>query len=351
MSRPAVVIVGAGLHGCALAFELAERGADVVVIERGIVGAEASSAAAGMLAPTAEACAHPGGTVAHAIGVDSLARYPAWLARVQAASGMAVSGAWSGIVIDERRCAPGVALEGRLTGRELAAIEPNLAIDHAFLIPGEGWVDPVELVAAVAQAALNVGVRFVRGEVRAVAEGAVTIGAEGGELRLCGEVVVCAGAWTARVPGLATLPVEPVRGQILALDAQGCGPSRVVFAPGCYLVPRHDGRVLVGSTMERVGFERGVTPEGIAALSAAAVLACPGLAGAARIGAWSGFRPGTPDGLPVMGRWQGVWVASGHHRNGILLAPYTAAVMAGALLHGVALHAALDPGRFARSAA
>ncbi len=321
MSR--FVLVGAGLHGCALGWELARRGADVVLVERGVPGAEASTAAAGILAPTVEAWAHGGALL---LGKQSLATYPTWVAAVSDASGTRVDIHLTGVRVVGEKGPPGAC-----------------EVDGDWIVEGEGWVDPKDLMPAVQGAAVAAGVRFVRGEVVEVRADRARVDGVGW---VDGTAVICAGAWTARVPGLASIPVRPVRGQVIALRPRGLGPRTVVYGAGGYLVPRADGRVLVGATMEEVGFERGVTPDGIAAMWRVARTLCPDLADAELLDAWSGFRPGTPDGLPLLGKYGDLWIASGHHRNGILLAPFTAMAMAAALLEGVALPEELAPGRF-----
>ena len=351
MSSPRpFVVVGAGLHGCALAWELARRGGDVVLVERGVPGAEASTAAAGILAPTVEAWAHPSAAagadgseegVAAWMGRESLRLYPAWVRQMEAASQLRVPLNLGGVIVAGDAGPPG---SRSLKAAERAEVEPGLAPERpAWMVDGEGWLDPKALAPAVHAAALAAGVRVVQAEVLGVREGEVRTAA--GALQ--GVVVVCAGAWTAQVPGLTALPVRPLRGQVLSLrPPAGFRLDHVVFGAGGYLVPRADGRVLVGSTMEDVGFARGVTPEGLAKLRATAHQLCPQLIDAVELETWSGFRPSTPDGLPLLGTVHGVWVASGHHRNGILLAPYTALSVADAILEGKSLPSALRADRF-----
>ena len=178
--------------------------------------------------------------------------------------------------------------------------------------------------------------------------------AAGDEVR-AREIVVAAGAWSGAfaAPGFPAPPSEPVRGQMICFTAPGL-VRHVVASEQVYLVPRSDGRVLAGATMERAGFDRRVTGAGLARLSAAALRLLPGLAEAAFHSAWAGLRPAAPDGLPVIGRAApGLVYACGHLRNGILLAPITA-VMAGRLLRGESLEAdaaPFDPRRFASAPA
>lgn len=334
MSAGPFVVVGGGLHGCAVAWELARRGADVTMVERGVPGAEASTAAAGILSPTVETWAHDADA---ALGQASLAHYAGWVAGVERASGLSAPVHLDGVLVVGPHAPEGAQpVDG-------PAVEAALAPGPAWRVAGEGWIDPMQLVPAVLAAGVAVGVRVLRSEVLGVDASGVRLAS--GVLR--GTPIVCAGAWTGQVPGLPALPVRPVRGQVLALQPPpGVTVRHVVYGGGGYLVPRADGRVLVGSTMEEVGFARGVTEAGVATLRARAERLCPALADATLLGAWSGFRPGTPDGLPLLGRVGALWVASGHHRNGILLAPYTAIHIADAILDGVPLPDSVRPDRF-----
>lgn len=346
MDRDRVVIVGGGLLGCAVALEIARLqgarggGAEVVVLERAIVGAEASSAAAGILAPRLEA---HGREPLRSIGVESLALYPAWVASLGADVGYARVGLLKVVRPGDSPASPDVDARW-LDAAAARAMEPGLAPDilGAWSLPEEATVDPRKLLPAVHAAAAAAGATFRVGEeVTATDAAGVTLAS--GE-RVTGRVVVCAGAWTAKVPGLRALPVRPVRGQLVALS--GAPIRHVLFGAGGYLVPRMDGRVIAGATVEDVGFTRGVTVGGVRAVLTTATAMVPGLAAASFDGAWSGFRPGTPDELPAIGAVDGVWVASGHYRNGILLAPLTARWLAAALVEGAALPAVFSPGRF-----
>ncbi len=341
MEHDHVVVVGGGLLGCAVALEVARRGLAVEVLERAIVGAEASSAAAGILAPRLEA---HGREPLRSIGVESLAMYPEWVASLGADVGFARTGLLKIVRAGDPTDSPDVEAVW-LDADAARHAEPGLANDvlGAWLLPDEATLDPRRLLPAVQAAAQAAGVRFRTGEeVASVDADGVTLVSGA---RVDGRVVVCAGAWTAKVPGLRPLPVRPVRGQLVALSGE---PVRhVMFGAGGYLVPRADGRVIAGSTVEEVGFSRGVTAGGVRAVLGTAIALVPDLASASFDGAWSGFRPGTPDDLPVIGEVDGVWVASGHYRNGILLAPLTAKWMADAVVDGTRLPPVFAPGRFA----
>lgn len=344
-----VVVVGGGVMGCALARRLAGRGLGVVVLERAIPGAEASSAAGGILAPHAEA-GGPGPLLD--AGRASLARYPAFADALREASGIDVAFRRCGVVhaaFDDA----GVALHDAMVAGLAAAGAAVERIDaaaattrwpwlgrarDALWLGDEAVVDNRRLVEALRVAAERAGARFLTGHtVHGVAlAGDRAVGVDTDRGRVAGgAVVLCAGAWTSRVPEAARLGIRPIRGQMLAVKAPSPPFSPVVFAAGRgYLVPRDDGRVLVGSTAEDVGFDKAVTPAGLRHLGALVETVAPTLADAPVVEVWSGFRPCSPDGLPAIGRLgpDGLWVASGHHRNGILLTPITADLLAARLL-------------------
>ena len=238
-----------------------------------------------------------------------------------------------------------------LTGDEARRLEPALspAVRSAVLVGRDHRVDNRLLGEAVWRAAQADGVEFRLGAaVRSIRTSggsearfeAVTL-EDGTSIE--GEcVVIAGGAWSALLEGLPRpLPVQPVRGQMFAVESpveRGPTPNglleRVVEAPACYIIPRASGRVLVDATAERAGFEPGPTPAGLRSLIEPALRVLPALAHLPVAEAWAGYRPGTPDGLPILGpdpEVHGVWYATGHFRNGVLLAPVTADVIAGAI--------------------
>jgi glycine oxidase len=245
----------------------------------------------------------------------------------------------------------------RLDGAALRIAEPALTenVRGGLLLPREWSLDPVLLARALHLAAERAGVSVLGGrEVerlvfeRGRVTGAVTVS---GERHAARAVVVAAGAWSGLIGGggLVPPPSEPVRGQIVCFRAPGL-LRRVVAGGGYYLVPRGDGRILAGSTMERAGFDRSVTGSGLATLLAAARALVPSLAEAAVDSAWAGLRPAAPDGLPVIGAGPvaGLSYACGHLRNGIVLTPITAVAVTRLILGrdpGVDL-SAFDPQRF-----
>ena len=362
-----MIVVGAGVMGSSVALELARRGLAVTVLERSVPGAEASSAAAGILGPAIEAHA-PGPGLR--LGLASLALHAELSERILAEHGVDVGfrrsgvlraafGAVEGAELDAHAAflaEAGVAAE-RIDGDEARRREPSLSheVAGALDLPEEAQVDPRALLRGLAIAAGRAGAVYRSGatvrEVVVKGERVRGVRVEEG-LLACGAVVVAAGSWTTLVPGLR-LPADaifPVRGQIVACETRPPVFRRVIFGAGGYVLCRPDGRVLAGSTMERVGFAREVTLGGLAKIVGTACRLAPSLADAPIGGYWSSFRPGTRDELPLVGPAgaDGLYLASGHYRNGILLAPITGALVADCIT-GRPPHpelAALAPTRF-----
>ena len=345
-----IVVIGAGIHGCATALRLAQAGARVTVLERSVPGAEASSAAGGILSPGVEA-QHGGPLLA--LAQESMRRWPDFAAELAEATGLDLAYRTNGtlrIAFGEAEAAAwhadlprlvglGVAAEW-LDGADLRALEPALAAGASggFLFRDEACLDPKPLLRALAAAATAAGVRFLTGQVRRIAfEHGRAVGVDHVAGRLdAGAVLLAAGAWAGLVEGsgLPAGAVRPVRGQMVVLAARPDLVSRVVFSPKGYLVPRPDGRILCGSTMEEAGFEKVVTAAGMLGILAMAVETAPELARAPYLESWSNFRPATADGLPILGPGAvpGLFYSTGHHRHGILLAPASADLVAASLL-------------------
>ncbi len=346
--RATVVIVGGGVMGCAAAFELSRRGIGVTVLERSVPGAEASSAAAGILGAQVESHHRGPGADLALLGRELYAKL---VADVEAASGIAVGYRRSGVlkVAYGARELAGVERErswqkkqklriARLTPAALRQREPALSrtLAGAVWFEDDATLDPPQLLAALRIAAEKSGARFRSGAfVKRVAldDGrAVGVELDDGELVRGTHVVLAAGSWTSLIsPEGGDAPrVVPARGQIVELKTSVPLLSAVVFGPDCYLVPRADGRLLIGSTLEFVGFRRGVTAGAVAKLLAAAIRLVPALEAAELHRTWSSFRPYTEDELPLLGpsAIPGLLSMSGHYRNGILLAPISAKIMA-----------------------
>jgi glycine oxidase len=347
-NRPRVAIVGGGIMGCVVGLRLAQRGFAVTIIERGIPGAEASSAAAGILGPQWETeC--PGALLD--FGLASRALYADFAAELRDQAGIDIGYRQSGLI--ELACdeAGETALAAReswqrtrglraevVRAADLARLEPGLgpAVRAGLFFPDEGMVNARALARALSQAAAIAGVTFLQGRyVRRVAiESGRAVGVElDGERIAADVVVIAAGSWSGLVDGAgvgATL-VRPARGQMVAIEMR---PPLFhhVLAPWRrgYLVPRHDGVALAGSTLEMVGFRKEVTVDGLALILDMARAILPALGPLPVVETWSNFRPFTEDQLPVLGATevQGLHLATGHHRYGILLAPITGLVVA-----------------------
>ncbi len=359
-----IVVVGAGLIGLAIAAELAERGATVRVIEAREPARAASWAGAGMLAPYTEASTSP---EFDAFCADSLARYPAFAARLLERGGVDPHLRLEGILelafdrATEERLRAGVVLRrargisARFLERdEVRSLEPVLgaATRGAAFCEQEGRIDNRRLGRALVAACRALGVRIDAGagQVALEADERRILGVRGAEGFVPAAAVVnAAGAWAAELDGVpehARVEVVPVKGQMLALAMPKGLVRHTLWVPGAYLVPRDDGRLLVGATVEAAGYDTRVTAHGLRALLDAALGALPALRDLTVAETWAGLRPGTPDGLPYIGETTlgGYYVAAGHFRNGILLAPATAVLVAD-VLEGKPGIAAFSPRR------
>ncbi|HEX8146373.1 MAG TPA: glycine oxidase ThiO [Pyrinomonadaceae bacterium] len=355
--RADVAVVGGGVAGLAAARELARRGLSVAVFDDGRAGA-ASRAAAGMLAPQAEADSRD---ELFELLCASREMYTAFAAALGEESGVRVEIDRTGTLYlaltredeeeVERRFAwqsrAGLEVE-RLAAAEARALEPNISPDVrvALRFPRDWQVESRRLVAALDAAAESLGVRLIRAaEARGVrvsggrAAGVVT---SEGELE-AGAVVFAAGAWNSSLykfsgdgsPQLNDDPrVEPVRGQILCYRQPGAGPSlfrHVIYSPRGYVVPRREGRLLAGSTTEPGVYDCRVTPEGARSIAAHVAELAPAVAALEVADSWAGLRPRARDGMPVLGESadvRGLFYAAGFYRNGILLAPAAGEIVA-----------------------
>jgi len=350
-----VTVIGAGIVGLTTALALSEAGLAVRVVERGAVGREASWAGGGILCPL-----HPWRypDAVQMLAWRAAAAYPALADRLARTMGIDPEWTRCGLLIlsgDEaaarawgRRWAQPVAL---CPPAEVAALEPALAPTErpAVRLPAVAQVRNPRLLRALTRALAASGVAIhVRCPVQAlqVAAGRVVALETGsGLLATDGPVVVAAGAWSAGLlaPLGAPLPVAPVKGQMLLFEAAPGLIRHVVLQADRYAVPRRDGRVLFGSTVEQAGFDTTADPATRERLETDAVRLVPALAGARLAAHWAGLRPGSPEGIPVVGRHPAVsnlWVNAGHFRNGVLLAPATAELLVDRLLGRVP---ALDP--------
>ena len=364
-TRPDVLVVGGGLIGLLIARELALAGARVEVVDDRQKGA-ASPAAAGMIAPIAESIAD------RAFARLSIRSRDLWrdlAPALERESGGAIdyddSGSILPVLDDEGRKAldriKALALELGDTARhldraELAELVPDLrpGIEAALLLPGEHRVDNRLATVAAAEALRRRNVTVHRATVEQVAEGSGDVVASGdGFERAAGAVVVCGGAWTPRVLGLPPLAIVPVKGQMIAFDGIDWPFTGAIRTPSFYAVRRAGGRLLIGASVEHVGFDLSLNDEVGKDLAAGAAAVLPSLRDRKPVEHWAGLRPATPDPWPIVGSLSDrLYLAAGHFRNGILLAPLTARMMAPLVLGqqpddpGLAIPEVMLPGRF-----
>ena len=347
MTRTAdVVIVGGGLIGCTLAAELAGRRVSVIVVDRAEPGSEASGAAAGMLSPQADA-AEP--SPLFDLALESRELLPEWSRQALEETGIDIGFRRIGILRVSRsgvepsepnstgwQRARGLRAEERPCHSLPSTVASRLApgVEAEVFFPDEAVVDPRRASRAAWLLAESRGARVETGNSvrRFTIERGACRGVETDAGAIAGGAIVdAAGAWAAFDGNLpVTLPVGPVRGQIVEVRLSGRPLETVLSSEEVYLVPREDGGVLVGSTLEHVGFRKEVTAGAVRQLLDAAARLCPEVSAARFVTAWAGLRPGTPDGWPILGESgvAGLFFATGHFRSGILLAPATARRMA-----------------------
>jgi glycine oxidase len=348
-----VAIIGGGVIGLAVARALAQRGMrDVLVLERSSLGAEASSAAAGMLAPQAEAdCVDD----FFRLCCQSRDLYPAFAQSLNEETGINIELETSGTLYLafteedeselERRykwqARAGLEVE-KLSADTAKLLEPSISgsVRAALRFPRDTQVENRRLISALAAANEALGVRVLTG----VSVDSLDIqrkGVSGSQTSrgviACERVVIASGAWTTQILNEA-LPdprVEPVRGQMVSFDATPQIARHVIYSPRGYVVPRRDGRLLAGSTTEHAGFDKRVTAAGVQSIVTSALEISPSIAALPLTSSWAGLRPRAADGLPVLGpcaEIAGVFYATGHYRNGILLTPVTAELLARAIV-------------------
>jgi len=345
-----ITIIGGGVVGLSIARALHKRGARrITIIERGTCGREASWAAAGMLAPNAETEVIDD---FYRFCSASNALYPQFAAELLEETGIDIELRQTGtleLAFDEsgaehlsgkyeRQIAANIFVE-RLSGDDVLRLEPAVSEDVVFGLhyPTDGHVENRKLVTALIAYARNNGIEIIENSEVRIENGQWTMVNSNDLPNLLTvhypmSIIITAGAWSSAIK--PPLSVKPIRGQVLEFDGGKGLLSRVIYGAGAYLVPRADGRILVGATSEDVGFVKEVTETGVSELTDAAVRTVPAMAALKMTDAWSGFRPFAPDGLPVIGELDEMFVATAHYRNGILLAPVTAELVADKIMNG-----------------
>lgn len=347
-----MIVIGAGIIGSAIARELSGRGVRCTVIDPRGIGGGATQASAGMLAPYVEA--HAGGPMLD-LCVRSLAMYESAYVQTLRNEGFEIDYELIGTLQIALTAAQASTLRDGVRGGWL---QPDVIADTypflcqtfgAFTREEGGYVDPPQLTRALAESAERHGATFRKGRVEAISrdgEGVRVV--VDGERLAADRVVLAAGAWTNQIEGIRRPPLRPVRGQLLKMRSPDFGfpafpmslpLATIMWGPECYIVPRYnDGSVLVGATVEEAGFDERTTEEGVKGLLAAAQRLIPALTADKLIEARVGLRPATPDELPVIGQdpeIPGLLHASGHYRNGVLLAPITGKLIADLAIDGV----------------
>jgi glycine oxidase len=357
--KAGVAIIGAGVIGLGIAWRLAARGLSVAVFDKGAAGSGASHAAAGMLAACCEA--EPGEEALVALGRESQTRWPAFAAELQQACGIDVELRTEGTLVvaltadDQARLNHHLVFQQKLglplqwiSAAETRRREPHLAgkLAGAVLSPEDTQVDNRKLATALRSAAVAAGALVHEHQpVSAISSHAGRVDgivlADGTKVA-ADVVVLAAGAWSRGIAGLEAEqqpPVRPIKGQMLALRMDPAAPliNHVVWAPGAYLVPRRDGRLIVGATVEERGYDTTLTAGGVLTLLEAAWRVIPAIEELPIDEMWVGHRPGSRDDAPILGAGTlpGLIYATGHHRNGILLTPITADAIARLVLEGV----------------
>lgn len=360
-----MLVVGGGVIGLSVAFECRNRGYDVTIIESGVCGGQASGAAAGMLAPYSEITEDPDDFFK--LCQESLLIYPDWVEEVMSCSGQTFEYNNSGSLYAIYHEADMLSLESKqrwqrefgiesyiLSGEEARKREPLLSDDTyaALFCPEESHIYTPGYVSALIQACRNSGVKILEHAGKAdLVEGKENqvksdLGVEEGDY-----IVIATGAWSQSWEEVlnCTIPIFPIRGQICAYK----GPSlrHIVFTSQGYLVGKENGTLIAGASEDIAGFETSITEHGINRLEAWSKKIVPYLESVEPFHKWAGLRPATQDGFPLIGRLPGkpsILIASGHYRNGILLSPVTAKIVANEI-QGISQSIAIEnfnPGRF-----
>ncbi|MBA2379535.1 MAG: glycine oxidase ThiO [Blastocatellia bacterium] len=333
------LIIGGGIIGLTIARELHRRGErSIAVVDQSTIGTEASWAAAGMLAPNIEAQR----TSAFCrICNDSLALYPAFISELQAETDVRVELNTNGIICLSFNEDPPASVESGqpLSSDAIRHLEPHISpnVRDGILFPNEGHVNNRALLNALRRYAELNNIRIIENTQTSeiLSDNGRAQGAAGPATSFrSATTIVATGAWSSLITISGQhLPfqIKPVKGQMIALNSSGIDLSHVIYSPRGYLVPRSADRILVGATVENTGFDKSSTPDAAREIHAAAAEIIPDLAHVKIVDQWAGLRPHAPNGTPIIGPVpdvENLYLAAGHFRNGILLAPLTAAYIA-----------------------
>ncbi|BBC23086.1 glycine oxidase ThiO [Pseudanabaena sp. ABRG5-3] len=333
-----VLVIGGGIIGLATAIALAQKGANVTVIEREICGKGATWAAAGMLAPEAERLE---GTLLD-FGIRSRDMYPKWIANLMRLSGLDC-GYW---------CCGMIAPSLEESDRQIISQHPkyiNREESHkrqsglgesvlgSLWLPEDGQVNNRKLATALLATARFLSIKILEGvtvyQIVRDAQRVTHLDTSVGNLQ-GDRYILATGAWTR---SLLPLPVKPIKGQMLSVFDRDRQLQRVIYAPSCYIVPRQDGKIVIGATVEDNGFAQGNTAAGLAQLLNRAIAVYPAIANMPITETWWGFRPHAPNEIPILGAsdYENLILATGHYRNGILFAPITAKLISDFVIDGI----------------
>ena len=333
-----VLVIGGGIIGLATAIALSQRGASVTVVERDICGRGATWAAAGMLAPEAERLE---GQLLD-FGIRSRDMYPQWIANLMRLSGLDCGYWCCGMIAPSLEESGNLAIASHpkyISRQESYKRQSGLgeSVLGSLWLPEDGQVNNRKLAQALITAARSLSIKILEGvtvyQIVRDDQRVTHLDTSVGKLQ-SDRYVLATGVWTR---SLLPLPVKPIKGQMLSVFDRDRQLQRVIYAPSCYIVPRQDGKIVIGATVEDKGFEQGITAAGIAQLLNRAISVYPAIANMPITETWWGFRPHAPNEIPILGasNYENLILATGHYRNGILFAPITAKLISDFIIDGI----------------
>ena len=333
-----VLVIGGGIIGLATAIALSQRGESVTIVERDICGRGATWAAAGMLAPEAERLE---GQLLD-FGIRSRDMYPQWIASLMRLSGLDCGYWCCGIIAPSLEKSDNLAIASHpkyISRQESYKRQSGLgeSVLGALWLPEDGQVNNRKLAQALITAARSLSIKILEGvtvyQIVRDHQRVTHLDTSVGKLQ-SDRYVLATGAWTR---SLLPLPIKPIKGQMLSVFDSDRQLQRVIYAPNCYLVPRQDGTIVIGATVEDKGFMQGNTAAGVAELLNRAISVYPAIANMSITETWWGFRPYAPNEIPILGAsdYENLVLATGHYRNGILFAPITAKLISDFIIDGI----------------